>query len=139
MKIKLYIMGMLLGLLICGCTKTPDMSEPDFETETSGDIEKQQSTEILIPPNGEVHYTETELQLVEDVIGNHENAQKIMKQLNCFGIYDITKVEMLVDDKEQELEVATADQRVFVIHCYTRNYHIYAIEKDGTYIYAEYQ
>lgn len=139
MKIKLYIMGILLGLFICGCNKTPDMSEPDFGTETSGDVDKQESTEILIPPNGEIHYTEAELQLVEDAIGNHVNAQEIMKQLNCFGIYDIAKVTLLVDGKEQELEMTTTDQRVFVIHCYTKNYHIYAIEKDGTYIYAEYQ
>ncbi len=138
MRMKLYIVGMLLGVLICGCNKTPDMNEPDFGVETSGDVDKQESTEILIPPNGEVHYTEAELQLVEDAIGNYVNAQKIMKQLNCFGIYDIAKVTLLVDGKEQELEVATADQRVFVIHCYTKNYHIYAIEKDGTYIYAEY-
>ncbi len=139
MKLKLYVVSILLGLFVCGCNKTQDMVESDFGTETSGDIEKQGSTEILIPPNGEIHYTEAELQLVEDAIGNRENAQEIMKQLNCFGIYDIKKAKLLVPGKEQELEVETSDNRIFVIHYYEKNYGIYAIEKDDEYIYAEYQ
>ncbi len=137
MKVKLYIMGMLLGLFICGCNKTPDIPESDFGTATSGDVEKQEFTEILIPPNGEIHYSEAELQIVEDVLGNHENAHEIMNQLNGFGIYDVVRVELLVAGKKQELEVETADDRIFVIHYYTKNYHIYAVEKDDTYIYTE--
>ena len=140
MKMKLYIVGMLLGLCICGCDKSPDMAEMNIGTETgSNHVQAQESTEILSPPKGEIHYTQAELQIVEDVLGNHENAQEIMKQLNSFGIYNIAKAELLVPGKEQELKVVTSDNREFIIHYYEKNHHIYAIEKDDTYIYAEYQ
>lgn len=139
MKMKICVIAMLLGLCISGCNRTADMPEPEFGAETVGDAVTQESTEILNPPNGEIHYSEVELQLVEDALENRENAQEIMKQLNYFGIYDIVRADLLVADKESELEVETSDNRVFVIHCYAKNYHIYAIEKDGKYIYAEYQ
>lgn len=139
MKLKICIIGMLLGLCISGCNKTPDIPAPDFGTEMGGDAAVPESTEILNPPNGEIHYTETELQLVEDSLGNRENAQEIMKQLNYFGIYNITRADLMVADEDQELEVETSDNLIFVMHYSTNDYHIYAIEKDGEYIYAEYQ
>lgn len=139
MKMKLYVIGMLMVLCLSGCNKTPSMPESDLGVESGSKETEQESTEILNPPNGEIHYTETELQIVEDELGNHENAQEIMKQLNYFGIYNITKAELLVAGEEEELMVETSDHRNFVIHYYSDKHHIHAIEKDGEYIYFEYE
>lgn len=140
MKMKLYIVGMLLGFCVFGCDKAAEVLETNIGAETGGNhVQAQESTEILNPPKGEIHYTQAELQIVEEVLGNQENAKNIMKQLNSFGIYNIAKVELLVPGKEQELKVVTSDNREFIIHYYEKNYHIYAIEKNDTYIYAEYQ
>ncbi|MBQ9984094.1 MAG: hypothetical protein IJP29_05845 [Lachnospiraceae bacterium] len=139
MKLKICIIGMLLGLCISGCNQTPDISAPDFGTETGEGVTACESTEILNPPNGEIHYTEAELKIMEETLGNHENAQEIMKQLNYFGIYNIIRADLLAEDEDQELEVESFDNRIFVIHYSTNDYHIYAIKKDGEYVYAEYQ
>ena len=134
---------MLLLLCLCGCGNEEGIDRAsgnavvDGENTDAAMSTEQASTEIRICMDGEIHYTEVELQIVKNALGDEEGSKKIMEQLNQFGIYNITRTEVL---KEEEILVETSAGKRYVLHVTSRNYYIYAIQKDGEdgeYIYME--
>lgn len=141
---RIGIIAVLMMVGLCGCGKEQDTTgvattqQPVTEVATTEEATTEQgSTEILNPPNGDVFYTNEELRIVENALGDSVGAPRIMKQLNQFGIYNIIRADLLVETGDKELEVETSDNRIFVVHFYNGDHHIYAIEKDGEYIYTE--
>lgn len=148
---RISIIAVLLVIGLCGCNRNMDASgadggsvleQPLIGDETTEDVvetTEQESTEILIPPNGEIHYTEVELKIVKNALKDEESAQQIMEELNQFGIYNIIRADLLGEPDDNKLEIETADNRVFVIYFYESYHSICAIEKDGEYLYMEIQ
>lgn len=103
----------------------------------ASDKQMENTFEILLPPNGEIKYTTEELNIIADALdGDIDRAEKLLNQLNEFGIYDIQKANMI---DEENMEIVNKDAQCFILWLRLED-HIGAIQRDskeGEFIYME--
>lgn len=99
----------------------------------------ENTTEILLPPNGEIDYTTEELEMMAQALdGDKDAAAKVLKQLNGFGIYGIHEAKMINKEKKI-MQIVNTNLQCYILW-FRGNVHIEAIQKDnmeGEFIYME--
>ena len=108
------------------------LEQPLIEGENIDNIpeDTEETTEIRVLQDGEIHYSQAELEILKAAVGEEEDAQYLMEQVNGFGFYNIIRAEYEKDSSSDKLEIETSEGKVYVLYLMNDSC-ITAVRKDG--------